>query len=66
MLHKLDDNSSTNHSALVEASREGLALEFERSNSSRRLRLVLKELMRVMHKVLSEIWLFQPVISNMP
>ena len=51
MLHKLDDNSSTNSSALVEASREGLALDFERSDSSRRLRLVLKELMRVMYKV---------------
>lgn len=51
MQRKLDDNGSSSHSALIEASKEGLALDFERSESSRRLRLVLRELLRVINKV---------------
>ncbi|CAB4005916.1 Integrator complex subunit 2 [Paramuricea clavata] len=50
MQRKLEDSSSSSHSALVEAGREGLALDFERSEPSRRLRLVLRELLRVMNK----------------
>ena len=52
MQRKLEDSSSNSHSALVEAGREGLALDFERSEPSRRLRLVLRELLRVMNKVI--------------
>lgn len=52
MQRKLEDNAPNTHSALVEASREGLALDFERSEPTRRLRLVLRELLRVMNKVL--------------
>ena len=51
MQHKLEENGSSGHSALVDADRVGLALDFERSGPSRRLRLVLRELMRVMNKV---------------
>ena len=52
MQRKLEDSSSNSHSALVEAGREGLALDFERSEPSRRLRLVLRELLRIMNKVI--------------
>lgn len=48
---KLEENGSNSHSALIEASRVGLALDFEQSESSRRLRLVLRELLHVMNKV---------------
>ncbi len=51
MQRKLEDNGPSSHSALVDAGREGLALDFERSPSSRQLRLVLRELMHVMNKV---------------
>ena len=53
MQHKLEENGSSGHSALVDADRVGLALDFERSGPSRRLRLVLRELMRVMNKVVT-------------
>ena len=49
MQRKLEDNG--NHSVLAEAAKVGLALDFEQSDSSRKLRLVLRELIRVMHKV---------------
>ncbi|XP_028396376.1 integrator complex subunit 2-like [Dendronephthya gigantea] len=45
---KLEENGPNNHSALIEASRVGLVLDFEQSEPSRRLRLVLRELLRVM------------------
>lgn len=44
------EGSANSHSALVESIKGGLALEFERSESSRRLRLVLRELLRIMNK----------------
>ena len=39
------------HSTLVESLKEDIALEFERSEPSRRLRLVLGEMLRIMNKV---------------
>ena len=51
MQRKLEGSGNT-HSALVETLNEGLSLDFERSESSRRLRLVLRELLRIMNKVL--------------
>lgn len=42
---------SVTSSVLVESLQNGLALEFERSEPSRRLRLVLSELLRIMSQV---------------
>ena len=42
---------SATGSVLVESLQNGLALEFERSEPSRRLRLVLSELLRIMNQV---------------
>lgn len=42
---------STSSSVLVESLQNGLALEFERSEPSRRLRLVLSEILRIMSQV---------------
>jgi len=42
---------SATSSVLVESLQNGLALEFERSEPSRRLRLVLSELLRIMSQV---------------
>ncbi|KAJ7373791.1 Integrator complex subunit 2 [Desmophyllum pertusum] len=42
---------SATSSVLIESLQNGLALEFERSEPSRRLRLVLSELLRIMSKV---------------
>ena len=43
--------SASSSSVLVESLQNGLALEFERSEPSRRLRLVLSELLRIMSQV---------------
>ena len=63
MQRKLEESSSSSHSALVEAAREGLALDFERSESARRLRLVLRELLRVMNKVYDDMTYFYCFLS---
>ena len=47
---KLEGSANT-HSVLVESLNGGLALEFERSEPPRRLRLVLREILRIMNKV---------------
>lgn len=58
MQHKLEENESNNDSVLIETGQVGLVMEFEKSKPSRRMRLILRELLKVMRKVSCNFVLF--------